>query len=130
MSRHILVVDDESGIRESLSIGLSREGYEVSTASDAESALAAVSRAHPDLALVDVRMPGCDGSAAPRHQVPASLTPAGLWVMRQFLDLGIPVVMISGNATLQEAVQAVKEGAFDFLEKPISIDKVLVTISR
>ncbi|OGH56337.1 MAG: hypothetical protein A3G34_14485 [Candidatus Lindowbacteria bacterium RIFCSPLOWO2_12_FULL_62_27] len=114
MKRRILIVDDETGIRDSLSIGLEREGCEVAEAPDAEGALSVAGAFHPDLALVDVRLPGRDG----------------LWVLQHLREAGVPVVMISGNATLREAVEAVKQGAFDFLEKPLSIDKVLVTIHR
>ncbi len=110
----ILVVDDEPGIRESLALGLGREGYDVSCAENADRARRLCQSFHPDVALVDVRMPGEDGMALLSH----------------LHAEGVSVVMISGNATLREAVLAVKEGAFDFLEKPLSIDKVIVTISR
>ncbi len=95
-------------------MGIEREGYEVAEASGAEEALTMAASFHPDLALVDVRLPDHDG----------------LWVLARLRETGVPVVMISGNATLSEAVRAVKSGAFDFLEKPLSIDKVLVTIGR
>lgn len=114
MTRRILIVDDESGIRTSLRLGLEREHYEIAEAEDAERAVDIAATFHPDLALVDVRLPGHDG----------------LWVLRKLREQHLPVVMISGNASLSEAVQAVKEGAFDFLEKPLSIDKVIVTIGR
>jgi two-component system nitrogen regulation response regulator NtrX len=116
MSGRILVVDDERSIRDILTQVLGYEGYEVATASSGGEALA-VHRGRPaDLILLDVKMQGIDGLDT-------------LAQLRQ-QDPDVRVVMISGHATIANAVQAVKQGAFDFLEKPLDSDRLLVTVQR
>ncbi|MGC8915747.1 MAG: sigma-54-dependent transcriptional regulator [Thermoanaerobaculum sp.] len=112
----VLVVDDEPGIRELLSQILADEGFAVTVVASGEEALAAVSREVFDLVLLDVRLPGMDG----------------LEVLRQLKAAGktLPVVMISGHATVEQAAQAVREGAADFLEKPLGLERVLVTVNN
>ncbi|MDX2269662.1 MAG: sigma-54 dependent transcriptional regulator [Bryobacter sp.] len=115
---HVLVVDDEEGIRQSLRGVLEDEGYLVATAADAASGLAELSR-HPfDVMLLDVWMPGRDGMALLEdlRQLPPDSRPQ--------------VIMISGHGTIETAVRATKLGAFDFLEKPLTIEKVTVTIQN
>lgn len=112
----VLVVDDEPGIRELVSQILTDEGFSVSTVASGEEALAAVSREVFDLVLLDIKLPGMDG----------------LEVLRQLKAGGkrLPVVMISGHATVEQAAQAVREGAADFLEKPLGLERVLVTVNN
>ncbi len=118
-SAAILVCDDEPGIRRTLSQVLADEGYHVETVPDGRSALERLADpAAPALALLflDVWLPDIDGLA----------------VLDQVRERGheLPVVMISGHGTLETAVQAVKRGAEDFLEKPLSLDRVLLTVER
>lgn len=112
----ILVVDDEAGIRQQLAAILGDEGYAVSAAGSGEEALAALAREIYDLVLLDVWLPGADGIETLR-QVRAS-------------GLDVPVVMISGAASSEVAVRAVREGAHDFLDKPLALERVLVTVSN
>jgi two-component system, NtrC family, nitrogen regulation response regulator NtrX len=112
----VLVVDDERSIRDVLAQVLGYEGYAVETAASGGEALS-VYRDHPaDLVLLDVKMQGIDGIDT-LQQLRAQ-------------DPGARVVMISGHASISTAVQAVKEGAFDFLEKPLDSDRLLVTVAR
>jgi two-component system nitrogen regulation response regulator NtrX len=106
----ILVVDDERGIREMLQ----DEGLAVTSVASGEEALAALSRELFDLILLDVWLPGMDG----------------LEVMAQVRAAGhrMPVVMISGHASTELAARAVREGALDFIEKPLSLERVLVSV--
>lgn len=110
----ILIVDDEQGIRRSLSGLLSDEGFETSGAADGEQALAALREESPNLVLLDIAMPGRDGIAVLEE------------LRRDWPQL--PVVMMSGHGTIETAVRATQLGAFDFIEKPLSIEKLLLTI--
>ena len=111
----ILVVDDEIGIRELLSDILSDEGYTVYTAENAESARLQISQETLDLILLDIWMPDTDGISL--------LKELGSKHM-----LHCPVVMMSGHGTIETAVEATKFGALNFLEKPISMQKLLQTV--
>jgi DNA-binding NtrC family response regulator len=115
--QQILVVDDEMGIRELLSEILSEEGYQVRLAENASEARACRSRARPDLVLLDIWMPDTDGITLLKEWASAGL-------------LTMPVVMMSGHGTIDTAVQATRIGAFDFLEKPIALQKLLATVGR
>src|ERR671928_1531320 len=115
--QEILVVDDEVGIRELLSEILSEEGYQVKLAENAADARAFRSRARPDLVLLDIWMPDTDGITLLKEWSSAGL-------------LTMPVVMMSGHGTIDTAVQATRIGAFDFLEKPIALQKLLTTVGR
>jgi len=110
----ILIVDDEQGIRRSLSGLLSDEGFETSGAADGEQALAALREESPNLVLLDIAMPGRDGIAVLEE------------LRRDWPQL--PVVMMSGHGTIETAVRATQLGAFDFIEKPLSFEKLLLTI--
>ena len=112
----ILIVDDERGILEQLKGILRDEGFGVTAVLTGEEALAAVSGELFDLLLLDVALPGMDG----------------IEVLRRMRAAGqkVPVVMISGHATAEQAVKALKEGAVDFLEKPLALERVLVTVSN
>jgi two-component system nitrogen regulation response regulator NtrX len=114
MSRRILIVDDEQGIRAALGQLLEFEGYEVKTAANAVDGLAEYARFHPQLVFMDVKMAGIDGLEALRK-------------LRE-QDPNAVVVMISGHATIQTAVEATQQGAYDILEKPLDTDRILVTL--
>jgi len=111
----ILVVDDEIGIRELLSEILSDEGHVVLTAENAAAARAHRQREVPDLVLLDIWMPDCDGGTLLKEWGTGGL-------------LTMPVVMMSGHGTIDTAVEATRIGAFDFLEKPIALQKLLKTV--
>jgi two-component system nitrogen regulation response regulator NtrX len=113
----VLVVDDEEGIVETLSGILEDEDYEVITASSGEQALSLVKEYSPEIILLDVWMPkGMDGLETLKNIKEINQDPA--------------VIMISGHSTIDTAVQATKLGAHDFLEKPLSLEKVLIIIRR
>ena len=117
LQREILIVDDEVGIRELLSEILEDEGYKVATAENAGEARAYRQRQQPALVLLDIWMPDTDGVTLLREWAGGGL-------------LTMPVVMMSGHGTIETAVDATKIGAFDFLEKPIGLSKLLATIAR
>ena len=110
----VLVVDDEKNIRRTLALVLEGEGFEVIDAETAEKGIEALSRRRVDAVLLDVCLPGMDGLKA------LELILAD--------DPHLPVVMISGHASIQDAVKATHLGAFDFLEKPLGRERVLVTV--
>lgn len=112
----ILVVDDEIGIRELLSEILYDEGHTVELAENAAEARAARLRYRPDLVLLDIWMPDTDGVSLLKE-----------WAAQGLLDM--PVIMMSGHATVDTAVEATRIGAVDFLEKPITLQRLLKTIS-
>ena len=114
---NILVVDDELGIRDLLSEILSDEGHSVETAENAAQARAARQRAQPDLVLLDIWMPDTDGVTLLKEWSVAGL-------------LTMPVVMMSGHATIDTAVEATRIGAHAFLEKPITLQKLLKTVEN
>jgi DNA-binding NtrC family response regulator len=113
----ILVVDDESDIRRLLQEILTEEGYEVEVAADAGQARAARARQTPDLVLLDIWMPDTDGITLLRE-----------W-SNEASD-SCPVVMMSGHGTVDTAVEATRLGAYDFVEKPLSLAKLLRTVER
>lgn len=112
----ILVVDDEVGIRELLSEILYDEGHTVTLAENAAQAREARQRGRPDLVLLDIWMPDTDGVSLLKE-----------WASQGLLDM--PVVMMSGHATVDTAVEATRIGAVDFLEKPITMQKLLKTVA-
>jgi two-component system nitrogen regulation response regulator NtrX len=112
----ILAVDDEATILQSLSGILSDEGFEVLTASNGYEALKIIEEESPDLVLLDIWMPGIDGIETLQE----------IKRTNPFLQ----VVIISGHGTIETAVKATKLGAYDFIEKPLSIEKVVVTINN
>lgn len=114
----ILVVDDEADIRGLLKEILSEEGYEVDVAGDATQARAARAKQLPDLVLLDIWMPDTDGITLLREWSAAAP------------DSTCPVVMMSGHGTVETAVEATRLGAFDFVEKPLSLQKLLRTVER
>jgi two-component system, NtrC family, nitrogen regulation response regulator NtrX len=116
MKPRILVVDDEGAIRDSLRMILEYEDYQFVGAATGQEGIAAVQRERPDLVLLDIKMPGMDG----------------LEVLRKLhaLDETLPVVMISGHGTTATAVEAIRSGALDFLDKPLSSERVIVTLQN
>ncbi len=113
----ILVVDDEIGIRELLQEILYEQGHTVELAENVAQARAARLNSRPDLVLLDIWMPDADGVSLLRE-----------WNSQGLLDM--PVVMMSGHATLDTAVEATRIGAADFLEKPITLNKLLTTVQQ
>jgi two-component system nitrogen regulation response regulator NtrX len=114
MKPRILIVDDEKNITATLSLILGRSGYDVRTASSGEAALKLLGESPADLVLLDVGLPGVDG----------------LTTLREIMSThpGTAVIMISGQATISTAIEATKLRAFDFLEKPLSKDRVLIAV--
>src|SRR5207244_3009161 len=117
LAKEILIVDDEVGIRELLSEILQDEGYRVSVAENATAARAYRVKQQPALVLLDIWMPDTDGVTLLREWAAAG-------------QLTMPVVMMSGHGTIETAVEATKVGAFDFLEKPVGLQKLLSTVQR
>jgi two-component system nitrogen regulation response regulator NtrX len=113
----ILVVDDEVGIRELLSEILADEGHQVMLAESAGDARRLRERGRPDLVLLDIWMPDTDG-----------ITLLKEWAASG--QLTMPVVMMSGHATIETAVEATRIGALDFLEKPVALQRLLATVKR
>jgi two-component system, NtrC family, nitrogen regulation response regulator NtrX len=112
----VMIVDDEEGIRESLSGIFEDEGHEVLTAGSGEEALRALKEQTPDLILLDVWLPGVDG----------------LETLKEIKGLNpeLPVIMISGHGNIELALKATRAGAYDFLEKPLSLERVLFVAQR
>ena len=115
--QQILVVDDEIGIRELLSEILRDEGYQVRLAENAGQARTLRGQGRPYLVLLDIWMPDTDGITLLKEWASAGL-------------LTMPVVMMSGHGTIDTAVEATRIGAYDFLEKPIALQKLLATVGR
>jgi two-component system nitrogen regulation response regulator NtrX len=114
MTSHILVVDDEPSIGQALKGILTDEGYEVSLAPDGPTALALAEDEAPDAVLLDIWMPGLDGIevlSRLKRRHPA-----------------LPIIMISGHGNVETAVKATRLGAFDFIEKPLDMDKILLAV--
>jgi two-component system, NtrC family, nitrogen regulation response regulator NtrX len=116
-ANNILVVDDEIGIRELLSEILKDEGFDVKLAENASAARAARRESRPDLVLLDIWMPDMDGISLLKEWAAAG-------------QLTMPVVMMSGHGTIESAIEATRIGAFDFLEKPISLPKLIATVGK
>jgi len=114
MPASLLIVDDESGIRESLGALLRDEGYEIETAASGEEGLQRLAQRRFDLILLDVWLPGMDGLDTLERV--------------QSQDAAPMVIMISGHASIETAVRATKLGAFDFVEKPLSLEKIVVVV--
>src|SRR5215213_8317958 len=114
MKPRILVIDDEAGIRDSMRMILEYEGYECLLAATGPEGLQMAEREAPDLVFLDIKMPAMDGIEVLERLKARSDAP--------------PVVMISGHATVSTAVEATRKGAFDFIEKPLASDRVLLTV--
>src|SRR6202042_202768 len=114
MPNLILIVDDEKGIREALSSILADEGYETACVTSGEECLAFLEQRSVDLVLLDIWLEGIDGLETLERMRNQGITPM--------------VVMISGHASVETAVRATKLGAFDFIEKPLSLEKSILVI--
>ncbi len=114
MKPRILVIDDEAAIRDSLKMTLEYDGNDVMLAATGEEGVKLVEREAPDLVFLDIKMPGMDGLEV-------------LQKLRHLVDV-TPVVVISGHGDINTAVEATKLGAFDFIEKPLERERVLVTV--
>ena len=112
----ILIVDDKPSILQSLSGLLADEGFEIKTATNGYEGLKIVEEGSPDLVLLDIWMPGIDGIETLKE------------IKKNYPT--IPVIIITGHGTIETAVKATKLGAYDLIEKPLSIDKVIVTINN
>jgi two-component system nitrogen regulation response regulator NtrX len=110
----ILIIDDEESIRETLAGVLKDDGYDVVTAASGQAGLDMLQEAQPALALLDIAMPAMDG----------------IETLRRFKDVrpDIPVIMISGHGTIETAVKTTKMGAYDFIEKPLSLERVSLAV--
>jgi len=118
MAADVLVVDDEADIRELVAGILTDEGYDVRTANDSESALAAVRARKPALLILDIWMSG------------GGMDGLELLDMVKALDADLPVIMISGHGNIETAVSSIKRGAYEFLEKPFKSDRLLLVVER
>ncbi|MGD8230091.1 MAG: sigma-54 dependent transcriptional regulator [Desulfobacteraceae bacterium] len=116
MARTILVVDDEETIIQSLNGILTDEGYDVVSANSGADALGKIEEVMPELVLLDIWMPGIDGIET--------------LVKIKETNPHLPVVMMSGHGTIETAVKATKLGAYDFIEKPLSLEKVLLCVNN
>jgi DNA-binding NtrC family response regulator len=112
----VLVVDDERNIREGLAEALALEGHGVLTAADGEEALAALGREEVDLVLSDLRMPKLSGDALLKRV-------AAEWPT-------VPVIILTGHGTIETAVQAMRDGAYDFLTKPVDLERLALLVKR
>ena len=118
MAAEILVVDDEADIRELVGGILQDEGFVVRTAGNSSDALAAVRTRAPRLVVLDVWLKGSE------------LDGLGILSMLKEMDPLLPVVVISGHGTVETAVEAIRRGAYDYLEKPFKAEKLIVTVQR
>jgi UDP-3-O-[3-hydroxymyristoyl] N-acetylglucosamine deacetylase len=116
MEKKILIVDDEERVVQSITGVLEDEGFRVAMARSGEEAIGIFKKEEPDVTLLDIWMPGMDGIEVLRRL--------------KWISPDSQVIMISGHATISTAMAAVKLGAFDFIEKPLSLDALLVTIRR
>jgi len=116
VKHRILVIDDEAAIRDSLRMILEYEQYDFVGAASGPDGIAAIKRERPDLVILDIKMPGMSGLEA-------------LAEIRK-ADEQVPVAMISGHGTVTDAMQATRLGAFDFIEKPFTSERVLVTVAK
>ncbi len=117
MLKHsVLIVDDEAGVRSALSGVLRDEGYGVEAVDSGEAALERVLRTNFDVIILDIWLPGLDGLATLERL--------------QELRVESPVIMISGHGNIESAVRAIKMGAFDFVEKPLSLDKTVLVVGN
>jgi two-component system, NtrC family, nitrogen regulation response regulator NtrX len=113
---HILVIDDERSIRNTLKDVLEYEKYNVDTAEDGQTALGSLEKNEYDLILCDIKMPKIDG----------------LELLEKIFNISsdVQVIMISGHGNIETAVEAIKKGAFDFIEKPLDLNRLLITVKN
>jgi len=116
MDKKVLIVDDEEGVVQSIAGVLEDEGFRVATARSGEEAIRVFQQEEPDITLLDIWLPGMDGIEILKRLK---------WIAPE-----CQVIMIAGHATISTAMTSVKLGAFDFIEKPLSLDALLLTIRR
>lgn len=116
MKFNILIIDDEKNIREGLAAALEMDGYNVVLAADGETGLQLVGRGDIDLVITDLRMPGISG-----EEVLAKVTSE---------SPGLPVIVLTGHGTIDSAVDAMRAGAYDFLTKPLNLDRLSLIVKR
>jgi len=116
MEKKVLIVDDEESVVQSIAGVLEDEGFQVARAKSGEEAIKVFQQEEPDITLLDIWMPGMDGIEVLKRL--------------KWISPDCQVIMISGHATISTAMTAVKLGAFDFIEKPLSLDTLLMTIHR
>ncbi|HOJ65258.1 MAG TPA: sigma-54 dependent transcriptional regulator [Spirochaetota bacterium] len=116
MKANILIVDDEKNIRDGLKIALLRDGYNVFLASDGLEALEILKEEDIDVVITDLKMPNLDGDALMKR------------IIKEYFN--IPVIILTGHGTVENAVQAMRDGAYDFLTKPLNLDKLSLIVSR
>ncbi|MBR3813921.1 MAG: sigma-54-dependent Fis family transcriptional regulator [Spirochaetaceae bacterium] len=116
MKFNILIIDDEKNIREGLAAALEMDGYNVVLAPDGETGLQLVGRGDIDLVITDLRMPGISG-----EEVLAKVTSE---------SPGLPVIVLTGHGTIDSAVDAMRAGAYDFLTKPLNLDRLSLIVKR
>ncbi|NLK45751.1 MAG: sigma-54-dependent Fis family transcriptional regulator [Treponema sp.] len=116
MKFNILIIDDEKNIREGLAAALEMDGYNVVLASDGETGLNLVGRGDIDLVITDLRMPGISG-----EEVLSKVTSE---------SPGLPVIVLTGHGTIDTAVDAMRAGAYDFLTKPLNLDRLSLIVKR
>jgi len=116
LDRKVMIVDDEAGIRETLSECFQDESFSVAAASSGEEALEMLSRVNPDVIFLDLWLTGIDGLET-------------LAEIRKINEI-VPVIIISGHGSVEQAVKATKIGAYDFIEKPLSLERVILTAGR
>ena len=114
--KQLLIIDDDESIRESLKIGLSQVDYKIFTAQDAFSGIEQIERFHPDLIISDLKLPEMDGIEL-------------LKKVKQY-DASLPFIMITAYEDSSSTIEAVQEGAFDYIEKPLDIEKLKIIIKR
>ena len=112
----VLIVDDEESIRSSLSGILKDEGYSVITEAGGKAGLNAFSEKSPNVVLLDVWLSDSDGSDILREMIR--------------INKNIPVIMISGHSDIDTAIKTIKIGAYDFIEKPLSLDRLVITVEN
>jgi two-component system nitrogen regulation response regulator NtrX len=116
MRRRILVIDDDAGIRDSLRMILEYENFGVIEAAFGPDGIARVKRGPPDMVILDIKMPGMNG--------------LGTLAEIRTIDEALPVAIVSGHGTITDAMQATRLGAFDFIERPFTSERVLVMVAK
>ena len=116
MKGRLLIVDDEPDMLENCTRILGKAGYECLTVQDPRKAMTLLEAERPDLLLTDLRMPGVDGLGLLRHA--------------HQVDPQMPVIILTAFASIESAVEAVKEGAFDYVPKPFSVDQLKLAVDR
>ena len=112
----LLIIDDDESIKESLRITLSQAGYKVFVAEDAESGLKQFDRFHPDLIICDLKLPGMNGIEFLKKV--------------KISDRCLPIIMITAYDDSHSTIEAIQQGAYDYFEKPLDIERLKVTIRR